>query len=783
MAMDWKQLETILLTLKTSNQELQPFIGKQILPCNHAFEKKYLEDKIKKSQFKCPVKNCSLPYTKQQIIDAEQQYKKTETQINNLEAVLRLNSNVKEVEEKIEEKIEEAGITEIYTFKHLDNVLIQIKSPFKDESVCSTIVLCIDISGSMKLAANGNDDKGREIDDGFSRLDLVKHAARAIIKSAKETDSIIITTFSTDVQTVLEITNMDAYGKEIACQVITNLKPTFETNLWAGIQHSLNKLYEIPEDQKTNPTIILLTDGEPTVREEEGFEPTFKYKTLIENWRDTHSNFSCSFHTMGFGYNLNSILLDEIAELFGSTYCFIPDATYISTIFANIWAAVGTTIGIDAKLSIEFENKKDAQKVQQALASSYPSTLSGDNIIIRIGNICFDQDRCITIPSVPIGMICLDYFDTVTNLTKRICFGQKEKPTIIPEFVGFPLEKLKLVDTLNVQLIRQMFASTIRQAINMNSDNIVFNTNILIKQLQKNIQSIANINWKNNDIMSIWQDLNGQIKEAFSRNDWYEKWGMHYSLYLVRAHCNIQRCNDKDISTKSFGGSLFRQLYSETRELFDNIGSPNKSRLNEIDLNKRRQDIPRDTKGNVVPVHKTYNTDGPCFVGDSYVRMSNNTSKKVDQIICGDYVWPNNRVNIVVKTHVKNPRLVKLDDGTMVTPTHPMLNLLNLLNSEWVHPRDLYNVIIDENCKMVYNFVLESGHIITIGKYKFATLGHNFMDNDCIKHSYFGTQAVVNDLCQYVNDEGIVELNYAPLIRDSETGWIIGIDEKKVILV
>ena len=39
------------------------------------------------------------------------------------------------------------------------------------------------------------------------------------------------------------------------------------------------------------------------------------------------------------------------------------------------------------------------------------------------------------------------------------------------------------------------------------------------------------------------KDVDGQMKEALSRKDWYNKWGAHYLRSLMHAHLHLQ-CNN-----------------------------------------------------------------------------------------------------------------------------------------------------------------------------------------------------------------------------------------------
>merc|ERR1711981_619500 len=53
------------------------------------------------------------------------------------------------------------------------------------------------------------------------------------------------------------------------------------------------------------------------------------------------------------------------------------------------------------------------------------------------------------------------------------------------------------------------------------------------------------------------KDLLGQVKEAISRKDFFQRWGRHYLPSLAQAHLQ-QRCNNfKDPGVQHYGGKLF----------------------------------------------------------------------------------------------------------------------------------------------------------------------------------------------------------------------------------
>ena len=122
-------------------------------------------------------------------------------------------------------------------------------------------------------------------------------------------------------------------------------------NLWGGLQEALN-VYNLEEDQHCN--IILQTDGQPNIHppRDEG-ETLQRYKEHNPHIKDT------TISTFGFGYNIKSKLLQGIAEEGKGHYCFIPDSSFVGTVFVNATANILATALPASTLHVEGEIVED----------------------------------------------------------------------------------------------------------------------------------------------------------------------------------------------------------------------------------------------------------------------------------------------------------------------------------------------------------------------------------------------------------------------------------------
>jgi hypothetical protein len=70
------------------------------------------------------------------------------------------------------------------------------------------------------------------------------------------------------------------------------------------------------------------------------------------------TNFTCAVNTFGFGYQLNSKLLEDISILGNSgSYAFIPDGSFVGTIFVNAISTLLTTAATNVQVIMTFPEK------------------------------------------------------------------------------------------------------------------------------------------------------------------------------------------------------------------------------------------------------------------------------------------------------------------------------------------------------------------------------------------------------------------------------------------
>lgn len=123
--------------------------------------------------------------------------------------------------------------------------------------------------------------------------------------------------------------------------------------MWDGLRTGLDVLSKGQRAVGSNSALFLLTDGCPNIEPPRGHLPTLeklKKKT----------NFTCIINTFGFGYELDSKLLEDIAILGNSgSYAFIPDGSFVGTIFVNAITNLLSTAATNVQVMITIEVKLD----------------------------------------------------------------------------------------------------------------------------------------------------------------------------------------------------------------------------------------------------------------------------------------------------------------------------------------------------------------------------------------------------------------------------------------
>ena len=597
---------------------------------------------------------------------------------------------IPEKEEEMAQEINKNQKTKIKLFKAeviddpKDNKNVFVNISLESEKVKSrkplVLISMIDVSGSMSISSS-QDMKGGE-DVGISRLGLVKHSLKTVASILSKDDRMSLITFDSEDELCLEPTNMNETGKNIIFDTIQEMDADGCTNIWDALRLGI---LEAQKYREYNTCLLLFTDGEPNVNPPMGIIPTLRES--MSSIKDV--NFTIS--TFAFGYDVDSELMEEIAQIGNGIYGYCPDCTMVGTIFTNFMANILTTV--EPIVRINVKNKYLQNKFE-------------------IGGLYSGISR-----HLGFSLNKADFKNTEISLF----FGSEKKDTI--KNINYTEKNSSILD--------QYYRNQLINLINNNLNEEEYDKKEKeVKELYNEINNIENKTefMKNLLIDLIHEDPNhGQVEKAFKK-EYYDKWGLNYLLSFLRFHILEQCGNFKDQSLKQYGSNEFEEIRKKGNKIFVNLPPP------ENDCGG--EDIDSDQFDDIF-----YNACGGCFNGDAIVELKNG-KKKVKNLRKGDVLSNGAIVECLVENKINKKENVVNINNVYFSLYHPIE-----LNGEWVFPCEHFKVtrkFID----CWYNLVLKNKHEVVLNGVKAITLGHKRTEG-VLKHPYFGTDKVIKALMKY----------------------------------
>lgn len=624
------------------------------------------------------------------------------------------------------------------TATNSDQVVLHVDVPDSSKCTFPNHICCvIDVSGSMQLEAPCKDETGQETSTGLSVLDVVKYAALVISQSLGPIDQLSIVTFSNEARTVLPPTCMDENGKKLAKTALNSISVEGMTNLWAGLSEGVKLACQVGPD--FNNSVFVLTDGLPNV------DPPLGYKRSMERLLAKHRIYG-SVSTFGFGYSLDSCLLNDLSRLGGGCFSFIPDAGFVGTCFINAVANTRCAFGLRPRVKINRVIREDDFGCVTADGQLCVEKVDdGDRAThIRLTPLRYGQAIDIVLNgefiNIDDGMEL--EFNTVSGQAVTIPVG------LVRADSGFRIEDD--FHSLRAKFVRDAHKASGERPISSGASR---GGNKVTRFEALPVQEVSSVR-KSKKLSALIEDIEGQATEAL-QDDYFGRWGRHYHLSLSGAHLH-QFCNNfKDPGVQLYGtGSLFRSLQEDLNDIFETLPPPKPSA-------HRRRPGPAITS-----MTRTFNNRNVvCVHGNTSVVVSKDEASEglpsripISKIQRGDRVLTasNNAfagVRCVIQTIAKSGSVNKKEPLVMVrikqlvvTPYHPVF-----FGGEWKFPIDVQEGDLVElgDCDSVYNLVLDDDHrssAVLMDGIPCITLGHGIKDGDFLPHPFFGTSLITDNL-------------------------------------
>jgi len=634
-----------------------------------------------------------------------------------------------------------------------ENILmLEFNNPVGVDRHAVDIVLLLDASGSMDSEATVTNSSGEKESHGLTLLDIVKHGSRTIINCLGSSDRVCIVSYSDNAVVDYPLNYMTEENKKEALDKLESIITRGCTNIWGGLEESMKILdYNKSTNQRC---VFLLTDGQPNVEPPRGHIP------MLQRFMDKHPE-CCNINTYGFGYSVNSKLLNDLAKYGNGGYYMIPDSGFLGTIFEHSLANLVTSF--TSNVSIKVENLEDNKLI--SAKNTYITEEHSWGKIINFGPLQYGQTKNFILEfEKPLSHEQLEVFVNFNDYRNNSMFTCSVK------------NQLSTDNSINVHYLRSNMLSTVEQCMdlltNYSEDSSVA-ANTILNGYISTIRTFETV-FPNTYLSDLIKDLSGQTTLAFSNQEWYNRWGCHYIRSLTLAHMNQQCNNFKDPGVQHFGGSLFSKIRDHADDVFCNLPPPKPTaRVRPYSSTATSSNAPL----RVTTMRQYSNSSTPCFHGNCVVRMADGKLKKVSMIKKGDTIATSSgnvgTIRCVVKTIIPKGKLpmVGFNSGLLVTEWHPIR-----INGIWCFPKTVSETELVK-CGAIYSFLLENDDepIMLINNIECITLAHK-LDGDIVSHQYYGTQKIVEDLKKKEGwDEGMVILENQIFQRDSDTNMVIGI--------
>jgi Mg-chelatase subunit ChlD len=655
------------------------------------------------------------------------------------------------------------------------------------------VVVCIDTSGSMGTAAVA---EGIE-SSGLSMLDIVKHAVKTIIMTLGPNDRIGIVSYSNAARRVCELVIMNPAGRATAMTKLDTLEEDGMTNLWDGLKQSLDMLQQRTADHidgvpscSRSAAIYLLTDGVPNVDPPRGYVPS------MQRYKDQNGGkYPAVINTFGFGYNLKSDLLLEMAQEGQGIYAFIPDSGFVGTVFVNALGNALSTMASQVRIAVS------AEKADKALTSvstydieaqTSPDAVNYVGRTIQVGQ-PFGALTLINDADLPLVMTTVQYnpntaseAKTVSSTGPTAAATEAERQEIASEF--FRVEAINCAGKCITLANSGAYSATGREI-----DRVV----ALINRWLGATTAVGSVSVPGETspltnprsrVEALKADLDGQIREACSKEEYFKKWGLHFLRSIMRAH-QLKQCNNfKDPGVQSYGNVLFQTVRDEADDRFTDLPPPTPKRVVQAQSYVRSSTASYASAAPAAPASMASYNDRSrgCFHERSMVSMAGGERKAAKHVRAGDVLRDGSVVKCVARTNCPDGKyqMIRLpalgeDQSLVITPYHPVQ-----WQGKWQFPISI-GEWVQCPCDAVYSYLVESADgsgtyaaSALVDGVPTSMLAHEVRGVECLSHAFFGTSKVVDALkaCPGFEAGLVVFSDGGYFLRDAGTQDVCGID-------
>jgi uncharacterized protein YegL len=654
-----------------------------------------------------------------------------------------------------------------------------LPSGLENNHLSQDLVLVLDHSGSTNIAVEAQDENGKNIENGFSVLDILKHAAKMVSKTLNSQSRLSIVIFDNNVETLFDLMPMSEMNCSQAIGHIERISPGGQTNMWGGIDRAI-AILDNREDKSRNSAILVLTDGVPNIRPARGEVDTMKKLRLKKN-------FTAPVYTFGFGYQLERELLYDLAKTANGGNGHIPDGGLVASVFGNFIATILTTVALNLQLHIK-SNRSEKIPMGTIMGDFMDNfdSATGYNVF-DLGTVQLEQSRNIVVHYTPETDLSYHFTYKIggksyTSQEYHVNSGSIDSISESPE------NEIEYNRCFTVECLRKMISFN---RINQNSQALLVRDSLDQRLTSCGLTDKLTLGLINN-LRGNGQS-SGQINLAIENQQYFRKWGEFYLDQLSRSLNQQMKPNFKDTGPQ-FGGEVFEDLVDKASDIFDSL-PPSTPSLNRPTFNQSSSSFrslgntgytaPTPPPPAPVSMSAYNNMGGGCFNSKCLITMSDGTFKPLSQLMKNDIIKTVDadrqettaQVVCILERKITNGKwdLITTPSGLEITKYHPFR-----MQNTWEFPIDKYSSEI-KNCESIITLVLDNHHIGIINGIECIMLGHGFTEG-ILEHPYLGTNKVIEDMKKMNGwDSGHIVLHDNWVENDPITGLISKIIDTSII--
>jgi Ca-activated chloride channel family protein len=217
-----------------------------------------------------------------------------------------------------------SGGTETYLFASVTGIE---SAPATPPPVDLAIV--IDRSGSMK---------GRRMSNAMA-------SANAAVERMKDGDTVLVVSFDTQAQVVLEPTVIGADTRPRIRNAIEGIRLGGDTCISCGLEEAKRALERAPRGSDRVRRMVLLSDGATN----NGIRDVAGLRSLASLIREQ----SCPVTTIGVDLDYDEKVMSAIATEANGNHYFVSNSDTLSTVFGQEFQQLSSTVAQDAQLVVE----------------------------------------------------------------------------------------------------------------------------------------------------------------------------------------------------------------------------------------------------------------------------------------------------------------------------------------------------------------------------------------------------------------------------------------------